>query len=102
MSAEPEGTLDTVYGELKQLRDEMALKVHLGGMELREPWNELEREWYNWVDQLKEDLQATGDDLENALRQAGGEYLRKLELKTKVIVSKLERGLKDVSKKLEG
>jgi hypothetical protein len=102
MSAEPEGTLDTVYGELKQLRDEMALKVHLGGMELRETWNELEREWDNWVDQLKEDLQTTGDGLEKDLRKAGGEDLRKLELKTKVIVSKLERGLKDVSKKLEG
>ncbi len=102
MSAETEGTLDKIYGELKQLRDEIALKVHLGGMELREQWSELEGEWDSWTHQLKQDLESKGDDLEKDLRKAGGDDLRKLEIKTKVSVSKLERGLKEVSKKLEG
>ena len=102
MSADNEGTLDKMYGELKQLHDEIALKVHLGGMELRAPWSELEQEWDSWIHQLKQDIQSEGDELEKDLREAGGDDLRKLEIQTKVSVSKLERGMKDLLKKLEG
>lgn len=101
MSAEKEGTLDKIYGELKQLRDEIALKAHLGGMELREQWSELDREWETWTHQLMQDLAPKGDDLEEGLRKAGGDDLRKLEIKTKVTISKLKRGLADVSEKLD-
>ena len=76
--AENEGTLDKVYEDLKQLRDEIALKVHLGSMELRDEWRGLERDWDTWTHQLQQGLEETGADLEERLRNAGGDDLRKL------------------------
>ena len=31
--------------EVRRLRDEVALKIHLASMDLRREWNELESEW---------------------------------------------------------
>ena len=36
------GRLDEISTELKQLRDEIALRIHLASMEVREEWEELE------------------------------------------------------------
>ena len=102
MSDEIKETLDKVYDELKQLRDEISLKLHLAGMDVRDQWNELESDWTNWTNQLSQDLDAAGDDVEKSLREAGGDDLRKIELKTKVTISKLKRGFKDVADKLGG
>ena len=38
MSEETNEPLDKTYDELKQLRDEIRLKLQLGGMELRDEW----------------------------------------------------------------
>ena len=100
MSDEIQETLDKVYDDLKQLRDEIGLKLHLAGMDLRDQWNELESDWTNWTHQISQDLGAAGGDIEKGLREAGGEDLRKLEVKTKVTISKLKRGFKDVADKL--
>ena len=100
MSGEKQDALDKIYDELKQIHDQIALKVHLGGMELRKKWNELDTEWETWIEQVKADLEAKGDDLETRLREAGGEDLRKVEIKTKLAISKLEKGFKEVAEKL--
>lgn len=100
MSEETKEPLDKSYDELKQLHDEIKLKLHLGGMELREDWEKLDAEWNAWTQQLGQDLETTAEDLEKKLREAGGEDLRKIEVATKLTISKLKRGFREVSGKL--
>jgi hypothetical protein len=100
MSEETKGKLDKIYDDLKQMRDEIKLKLHLGGMELRDQWKQLDSEWSTWTHQLGKELNAKGEELEKKLREAGGEDLRKAETATRVAISKLERGFKEVKDKL--
>ncbi len=95
-----EETLNKVYEELKELRDQIGLKLHLGGMKLRDQWNELDGEWSSWTHQLEQELDAKGGEIEHRIREAGGEDLRKIEIKTKLAISKLKRGFKEVAEKL--
>ena len=97
-----EDTLDKIYAELKQMHDEIKLKLHLGGMELRDEWNRLEAEWDTWTHQLSQELEAKGEDIEAQIRESGGDDLRKAEIKTKLAISKLKRGFKEVADKLPG
>jgi len=100
MSEEMQDTLDKVYDDLKQLRDEIGLKQHLASMELRDQWNELDSEWSSWTHQLGKSLKAEGENLEKGLREAGGADLRKIEIATRVVISKLKRGFKEIADKL--
>ena len=100
MSDESQDRLDRIYADLKKSREEIQLKVHLGGMELREKWNGLDAEWKTWTHQLGQELGAMGDDLESKLREAGGDDLRKLEIKTRVASSKLTRAFQEIRSKL--
>ena len=100
MSEETNEPLDKTYDELKQLRDEIRLKLQLGGMEVRDEWEKLEGEWDTWTHQLGQQLEAKADDLEQRLREAGGEDLRKLEVATKLEISKLKRGFQEGADKL--
>ena len=94
-------TLQGIYDELKQMRDEIKLKMHLGGMELRDQWEELEGEWKSWTHQLGQELSAGAEDVESKIREAGGDDLRKAEIKTKLAVSKLKKGYAEVAEKLK-
>ena len=100
MSDESQERLDRIYAELKKSREEIQLKVHLGGMELREKWNGLDAEWETWTHQLGQELGAVGDDLESKLRDAGGDDLRKLEIKTRIASGKLKRAFQEIRSKL--
>jgi len=100
MNEETSESLDKSYDELKQLRDEIKLKLQLGGMELRDDWGKLDAEWGAWTHQLGHDLEATAEDLEKKLREAGGEDLRKIEIATKLEISKLKRGFRELADKL--
>jgi hypothetical protein len=102
MSEESQGALDQIYQELKKSRDEIGLKAHLGSMELRDKWQKLEGEWDTWVHQVKKDIDAKSDDLEAELRAAGGDTLRKVEIATRVTISKLKRGIEEVAEELKG
>ena len=93
-------TLDKIYDDLKKLRDRIGLKLHLAGMDVRDQWEDLESEWSSWTHQIAQDLSAAAEDVETRLREAGGDDLRKLQIKTKVAIGKLERGLKDIADKL--
>ncbi len=46
--------------ELKQTRDEVKLKIHLGSKELQDEWNELEGKWDDFEAKAK-----LGDSAEN-------------------------------------
>jgi ElaB/YqjD/DUF883 family membrane-anchored ribosome-binding protein len=100
MSEETNEPLDKTYDELKQLHDEIRLKLQLGGMEVRDEWEKLEGEWDTWTHQLSQQLEAKAEDLEQKLREAGGEDLRKLEVATKLEIGKLKRGFQEVADKL--
>lgn len=100
MSEENQDTLDKIYEDLKRLRDEIGLNLHLAGMEVRDQWNQLDSEWSNWTHQLAKDLDAKAEEVDESLREAGGDDLRKLEIKTKVAISKLKRGFTEVRDKL--
>jgi len=100
MTEETQAPLDKTYDELKQLRDEIRLKLQLGGMELRDEWEKLDAEWSTWTHQVGEQLEAKAEDLEQKLREAGGEDLRKIEVATKLEISKLKRGFREVADKL--
>jgi hypothetical protein len=100
MTEETNEPLDKTYDELKQLRDEIRLKLQLGGMEVRDEWEKLEGEWDTWTHQLGQQLEAKAEDLEQRLREAGGEDLRKLEVATKLEIGKLKRGFQEVADKL--
>ena len=78
MSEEIQDTLDSIYDDLKQLRDQIELKLHLASMELRDEWDELEGEWKSWTHQLSKDLGAVGEDVEKSLREAAGDQQQTL------------------------
>lgn len=100
MSEESQEPLNKTYDALKQLRDKLKLKLHLGGMDVRDEWEKLDAEWNSWTDQVGRELNATAEELDAKIHEAGGEDLRKIEIKTKLAVGKLKKDLQAVAKKL--
>jgi hypothetical protein len=96
-----EDALDKIYDDLKQMRDEVKLKLHLGGMGVRDEVEKLDLEWENWTHQLSRQLKAEGEDLEAKIREAGGEDLKKAEIATNLAIAKLKSGLQGVVDKLK-
>ena len=60
-----------VLEQLKQLRDELALKIHLGGMEAKAEWEELEQKWSDF--EAKARLDETAEGLSEAVSLLAGE-----------------------------
>jgi hypothetical protein len=60
--------------DLKKLRDELILKMHLASMEMKQEWTELEGKWEKFSDRtgLDESAHALGGSLEGL-----GEELKK-------------------------
>lgn len=58
--------LDDLKQDLKRLRDEVRLRVHLGSMEARQEWDELETQWERFSDRagLEDSAENVGDALE--------------------------------------
>ena len=77
----PNEEMEKVLEQLKQLRDEVALKVHLATMEAKTEWEELERKWSDFENKAK--LDETAEGLGSAVSQladeikAGYERIRK-------------------------
>jgi hypothetical protein len=64
-------TIGEVVDMLKEERDELRLKIHLGTMEARDEWSQLEKKWQLFTsrlttDGLDEDLSSIADELEEA------------------------------------
>lgn len=96
-----EDALGKIYDDIKQMRDEIKLKLHLGGMGVRDEVEKLDLEWENWTHQLSQELKAEGEDLEAKIREAGGEDLKKAEISTNLATAKLKSGLQGVADKLK-
>jgi hypothetical protein len=60
-----EESIEDVFEVLTQQRDELRVKVHLAGMEVRDKWGELEVQWEQLIarkDQLEKELEPTAAD----------------------------------------
>ena len=58
-------------GELKQTREELRLKMHLGSMEAKAQWEGLESKWRDFAAEAR--LAETGEEVEGSLRELGRE-----------------------------
>ncbi len=69
---------DQILDDLKQKRDEISLKIHLGTKELQDEWKELEDKWEDFSS--KADLDDSMDRIKEAAGSLGSElkegYLR--------------------------
>jgi hypothetical protein len=78
MSTEPTSKPPSpTWDDVRRLADEVKLKVHLAGMDLKDRWKALEPEFHN----LEEKVRATGEKAESMLSaqaEAIGASLRKL------------------------
>lgn len=69
---------DDLVEDLKRMRDELQLKMHLAGRDLEDEWDSLETRMNEFSGQARQfadeaDLQKTGEDLGVALLQVGRE-----------------------------
>lgn len=62
---------DDLIEHLKQERDELALKMHLASMELKDEWEALEGKWEEFSSHAG--LNKTADGVESALELLGDE-----------------------------
>ncbi len=65
---------DDLMERLKTERDEIALKVHLASMELKDEWEELETKWDQFSSRAGFDK--TADGVESAVELLGDELKR--------------------------
>jgi N-acyl-D-aspartate/D-glutamate deacylase len=65
--AEDKGNFDRVVEELKQLRDELQLQMHLAAKDARDEWEELERKW----EPLRARLDVVGKAAEQSAEDVG-------------------------------
>lgn len=70
-------TIDDVLRDLKTLRDELKLKIHLGSKEAQEEWHRLEGRWDEFSAKARVDESAEG--ISSALRLLKEELVRGYE-----------------------
>ncbi|NNE01161.1 MAG: hypothetical protein HKN47_27925 [Pirellulaceae bacterium] len=76
MTKKKSKVVKTLISELKQERDELKLKVHLGKMELQEEWQALADKLdalNHRFDPLKDAVEETSEDVWDSLKLVGGE-----------------------------
>ncbi len=71
--------------DLKQLRDELRLQMHLGSMEIQDEWEELEKKWTEFTH--KAELEATAKGVGSALETVGDELMKGYERMKKALQS---------------
>ncbi len=59
-----EESRESILSYLKRQRDELKLKMHLGGKEAQDQWEKLEEKWH--------DLEDWGEPLTSATKEAAG------------------------------
>ena len=62
---------DQVVADLKRLRDELALKIHLGSKEAQEQWSTLEKKWGRFASEAE--LHQSVKEISAAARALGDE-----------------------------
>ncbi len=75
--------LAEVWAKLRQERDELRLKIHLGTMEAKEEWDEVEKKWQRFEskasekkDELVETSRDIGEGVELITKELGAAYRR--------------------------
>ena len=75
--------LAEVWTKLRQERDELRVKIHLGTMEAKEEWDEVEKKWQRFEskanekkDQLVETSREVGEGVELIAKELGAAYRR--------------------------
>jgi len=66
--------LNKIYGDAKRLRDELALKVHLGSRDVQDQWAQLEQRWKEFEGKAK--LERSAKDVQAAVEILGSELQR--------------------------
>lgn len=63
--------ISDVFEELKQKRDELKVQIHLGSLEAKEEWDELEAKWDKFA--AEAELEKTGEGISEAMKSLGHE-----------------------------
>lgn len=64
------------YGDLKQQRDQLRVRVHLAGTEVRDEWKELEKKWQQFESRsalVFDEAKDAGEDVAEAAKLLGSE-----------------------------
>ena len=69
--------IDSLIEELKQVRDELRLQIHLGSKELQDEWAKLEPKWDEFIKDA--DLEESAERLGAATRSLGEELKQAYE-----------------------
>lgn len=75
--------IDQLRTDLARLRDEAKVQAHLGGMEARQEWHELEAKWDHFASQAG--LHTSGEGIKSALENLGNELRAAYERLAKAI-----------------
>ncbi len=76
MSEDQKSFIAELISDLKQQRDEIKVRLHLGGQDLKDEWRKLDdrlNELNHQFDPLKEAVGETADDVWDSLRLVGSE-----------------------------
>ena len=75
--------LAEVWAKLRQERDELRVKIHLGTMEAKEEWDSLEKKWQRFEsravekkDEVVETSRDVGEGVELIAKELGAAYRR--------------------------
>lgn len=73
-------TSDSHFDGLRQIRDEIRLKVHLAALETRQKWHELEQQLESLEHRIRPDgnVVAAADQLAHDMKQSLVEFRRRL------------------------
>jgi hypothetical protein len=61
------GELDRMFENLKRMREEVELKIHLGAADVRDEWEDLEKKW----DHFRGRMEVVGRAAEEAASEVG-------------------------------
>lgn len=76
MTEDKKSYMANLIRELKQQRDELRLKMHLGGEELKDEWDKLEdklAQLNHRFEPVKDAVEDTAEDVWESLKLVGGE-----------------------------
>jgi hypothetical protein len=75
--------VETLRAELAKLRDEARVQAHLGGLEAKGQWEELEAKWNRFASEAR--LHESGEGIKSALETLGQELRTAYRRLTKVL-----------------
>ena len=71
------GEISELLKRLRQEREELALKIHLGTMEAKQEWKIVEEKWKKFA--ARAELEESGEGISDALKHLGSELKQSYE-----------------------